>query len=83
MEPLDTYVSIHGTQIRLNINMANRDQNKVLTYWTEGTSSIQIKARKTAPVANQAFWYNGSPDGFLTGATATAKARTFAVLIGF
>ena len=77
------YVLIHGVLLRLNINMANRDQNRLLTYWTEGTSSIQIKAKKTAIVANQAFWYNGSPDGFLTGTATKAKARTFAVLIGF
>lgn len=83
MAQLVTYVLIHGVPIRLNIYMANVDQNKTVKYWTEGTSSSQIKGKKTAQVQNQLFWYNGSADGFLTGASAAAKPRSFAILVGF
>lgn len=63
--------------------MANVDQNKTVKYWTEGTSSSQIKGKNTAQVQNQLFWYNGSADGFLTGSLTTIKSRSFAILVGF
>jgi hypothetical protein len=63
--------------------MANIDVNKTLKYWTEGTSGELIKAKSTSPAGIQVYWYNGSTDGFLAGATVKIKPRYFAVLIGF
>jgi hypothetical protein len=63
--------------------MANQDTNSKLNYWTEGNSGTLIKAKSQTAPGVQAYWYNGSADGYLAGSSTSVKARSFAVLIGF
>ena len=76
-------VLTHGLQIRLNINMANRDVNTTLKYWIDGTTGFLIKANNSTPIGGQLYWYNGSAEGYLAGSEITPQPRSFAVLIGF
>jgi hypothetical protein len=63
--------------------MANRDTNTTVNYWVDGSSGTLIKARKTASIGQQSYWYNGSNDGYLAGSSAKPQPRYFAVLVGF
>jgi len=62
--------------------MANVDVNSKLNYWTEGTSGSLVKAKSTTSSSTQAYWYNGSAEGYLA-VSSTVIPRSFAVLIGF
>lgn len=63
--------------------MANRDTNRTLNYWFEGASTSLIKGNKNIIVGQQAYWFNGSADGYLAGSSSKPKPRYFAILIGF
>lgn len=63
--------------------MANIDTNTTVNYWVDGSSGTLIKARKTAAIGKQSYWYNGSNDGYLAVSSTKPQPRYFAVLIGF
>lgn len=60
-----------------------RDPKGSEQYWYDGVSSTVLKFIDSVNIANQSYWYNGSPQGFLSISGTIPRPRTFAFLIGF